>query len=253
MRSSTAHCALAVAVVAATASCHPDTRPVAVTTSPEPRAVTVTGDADVKVTPDIVEVTVGVESIDTTVAAVKAKNESALAQLLAAVSKAGVDGKDVQTEFINLEPRYRNYEAHDVLGYVARRTVTLTVHDVHKFEPVLSAVLESGGNVVMGVRFRTSELRKYRDQARALAIQAAREKAQALAKELGQEIDRPHRITEEQSSWSSPFGWWGGYGGAGQAQNVVQNAPSGSAAIEGTSAPGQISVNARVEVSFELK
>ena len=56
------------------------------------------------------------------------------------------------------------------------------------------------------------------------------------------------------SSWSSLFGWWGGYGGGGQqAQNVVQNAQTGPSDVEGTSAPGQISVNARVEVSFELK
>jgi len=198
-----------------------------------------------------------VETIDTTVAAVKAKNETAVAQMLAAVAGAGVAGKDAQTEFVYLEPRYRNYELHEISGYVARRTVKLTVQDVRQFERVLSAVLESGGNLVMGVQFRTSELRKYRDQARALAVQAAREKAEALAKELGQEIDRPQRITEEMSSWSSPFGWWGGYGfggGGGQmSQNVVQSVSTGSSAIDGTMAPGQIAVNARVQVSFTLK
>ena len=243
---------IAVCVAALAAGCQPEMRPVSVTTSPEPRSVTVTGDADVKVEPDIVEVTVGGESIDPTVAGVKAKNESAVAEMLSAVTKAGVAGKDAQTEFVYLEPRYRNWDTREVIGYLARRTVKLTVRDVHKFEPVLSAVLESGGNVVMGVQFRTSELRKYRDQARALAIQAAREKAEALAKELGQELDRPHRITEQQSSWSSLFGWWGGSGG-GQAQNVVQNASPSGSAVDGTIAPGQISVNARVEVSFELK
>ena len=225
--------AFAIYLAAFVAGCHPEMRPVAVTTSPEPRAVTVTGDADVKVEPDLVEVTVGVESIDTTVAAVKAKNETAVAQMLAAVTKAGVAGKDAQTEYVYLEPQYRNWEKRELIGYIARRTVRLTLRDVHKFEPVLSAVLESGGNVVMGVQFRTSELRKYRDQARALAIQAAREKADALAKELGQELDRPHRITEQQSSWSSLFGWWGGYGGGGQAQNVVQNASRGGSEVEG--------------------
>ena len=98
-----------------------------------------TGDADVKVEPDIVEVTVGVESIDPTVAGVKAKNESAVAEMLSAVTKAGVAGKDAQTEFVYLEPRYRNWDTREVIGYLARRTVKLTVRDVHEFEPVLSA------------------------------------------------------------------------------------------------------------------
>lgn len=245
---------LAACSFALVCGCHAETRPISVTTSPEPRSVTVTGDADVKVEPDIVEVTVGVESVDTTVAAVRAKNEDAVARMHAAATRAGVEGKDVQTEFVYLEPRYRNYEQREIIGYVARRTVKLTVRDVRRFDAVMAAVLESGANVMMGVQFRTTELRKYRDQARQLAIQAAREKAQALAKELGQELDRPHLIAEESSSWSSPFGWWGGYGGGGQmAQNVVQNASTSPTSVDGTVAPGRIAVNARVRVTFELK
>jgi len=61
---------------------------------------------------------------------VKAKNESAVAQMLAAVIKAGVPGKDAQTEFVYLEPRYRNWETREVLGYIARRTVKLTLRMV---------------------------------------------------------------------------------------------------------------------------
>jgi hypothetical protein len=235
----------------AVAACAPEGRPVSVSTSPEPRSVTVTGDADVKVVPDVVEVTVGVESLDTTVAAVKKKNDEAVAHVLGAAKAAGVDPKDAQTEYIYLEPRYRSYQDRDISGYVARRTVKLTVHDVRAFEPVLSAVLEAGGNVVQGVQFRTTDLRKYRDQARDLAVKAAREKAEDLAKALGQQIDRPHLIAEEQSTWSSPFGWWGG--GGGTSQNVVQSAGPSASESRDTVAPGQIAVNARVRVTFELK
>jgi hypothetical protein len=46
---------------------------------------------------------------------------------------------------------------------------------------------------VQGIQFRTSELREFRDQARALATGAAREKAEAMAAELGMEIGRANQ------------------------------------------------------------
>jgi len=105
------------------------------------------------------------------------------------------------------------------------------------------------------VDFRTTELRKHRDEARALAIKAAQEKAAALAGELGQTIGQPITISENQSSWWSWYGsWWGYRWGGSATQNVVQNA-GGSGATLGDSAlaPGQIAVNASVTVEFELK
>ena len=131
----------------------------------------------------------------------------------------------------------------------------ITLKDISKFEPLLSSVLEAGVNYIHGVDFRTTELRTYRDQARAMAIQAAREKAIALAKELGEEIGRPHRIDEQQTGWWSWYGggWWGRGGGMAGAQNVMLQNVGGSSGGESTIAPGQITVNAKVTTSFELK
>ena len=115
-------------------------------------------------------------------------------------------------------------------------------------------MLQAGATYIHGVDFRTTELRKYRDQARALAIKAAREKAEALARELGQQVGAPLHINEEQSGWYSWYGsWWGGRYGNVATQNVVQNAGGQAWGGEGTIAPGQISVTARVAVEFELQ
>jgi hypothetical protein len=230
-----------------------DNRPIYVTTSPEPRSVSATGEAEVRVVPDEIVFTVGVETNEETLAATKSRNDEAIRALQAAAVAKGVLPKDMQTEYVEVEPRYDNYERRNTIGYTARKTVVLTLRDLARFEPVLDAVVAGGANRVLGISFRTSELRKHRDEARALAVRAAREKAQALAKELDQEIDRPHSIDEEHNAWFSPFGsWWAGrYGQA--MQNVVQNAGPQQQAPDGTIAPGQISVTARVRVVFELK
>ena len=106
---------------------------------------------------------------------------------------------------------------------------------------------------VHGIQFRTTELRKHRDEARTLAIRAAQEKAVALAQELGQEVGQPHDIREDQSQWWSWYNTgWGGRAGS-MTQNVIQEGGSAPAGTEGTLAPGQISVTAKVTVSFEMK
>ena len=43
-----------------------------------------------------------------------------------------------------------------------------------------SSAIEAGANKVQGLEFLTTELRKYRDQARSMAIKAAQEKAAAF-------------------------------------------------------------------------
>jgi uncharacterized protein YggE len=88
-------------------------------------------------------------------------------------------------------------------------------------------------------------LRKYRDQARDLAVKAAREKAHALAQALGQEIGKALTIEEVP-----------GYEYAvNQNGYAVQNSYADSRPL-GPSGPsiavGQKAISASVTVSFEL-
>jgi uncharacterized protein YggE len=111
--------------------------------------------------------------------------------------------------------------------------------------------LKAGVNHVHGVDFRTTELRKHRDRARSLAIQAAREKATMMAGELGQRIGQPHSIREGHAGWWSWYGrWWGSSWRGRMSQNVIQEASGGTGG--GTLAPGQIAITANVTVTFEL-
>ncbi len=223
-------------------------------TTAEPRLITVSGEAEIRVVPDEVILTLGVETWDKNLAEAKSQNDERVANVLAAVESFGVEPEHIQTDHVSIEPRYEdNYEKEDLIGYFVRKTVVVTLRDISQFEDLLTAVLAEDVNYVHGIQFRTTELRQHRDQARALAIKAAQEKADALAGELGQDIGQPHSIREDQAGWFSWYNSWWGYrwGGNMMSQNVIQE--SGSAASAGdTIAPGQITVNARVTASFEL-
>ncbi len=216
-----------------------------------PRLVNVTGDAEVKIAPDEVVLILGVQTSDKNMQVAKSQNDERVKRVIAMTRDLGIDPRHVQTDQIRIDPRYEgSYAQSNFIGYFIYKTIVVTLKDVDKFESVYAAALGAGVTHVQGIAFRTTELRKYRDQARALAIKAAQEKAGALAGELGQKIGPPQSINEEYSGWSS---WYSTRWGGSMTQNVVQNAGGGTPNEEGTFAPGQISVTARVRVTFALQ
>ena len=151
------------------------------------RLVTVAGEAEVKVVPDEVVFDVTVQTINKDLRLAKNQTDDRVKKVIDLTRKYQIGATDVQTDYIRLEPRYRgNDEGRLFIGYSVRKDLLFTLREVSKAEALLSELMESGISRINGVRFQTSELRKYRDQARALAIKAAQEKAVALSTEIGQ-------------------------------------------------------------------
>ena len=221
------------------------------------RHVDVSGQAVVNVTPDRALVQLGVQSNATTLDEAQALNVSTIKAVIAAVKALGVDAKDIATDSYTVEPVYSNYETLFIKGYRIRNTVAVTLRDVTKAGPAVVAALKAGANTVDNVDLYTSELRKYRDQARDMAIKAAREKAQALAKAVGGDIGCALTINESTSSYYNGWWWYGRNQNQNQwTQNAVQNIPSQAPASGTDGEPisiGQISVKADVTATFSLK
>lgn len=223
-------------------------------TDNETGSISVSGEAVVKVVPDEVMLTLGVETWHRELSVAKRRNDERVSEVIKLARRYGIEQRQIQTDYINIEPRYElPYERTSIDGYFVRKTIVLTLHELDKFDSFLSAVTEAGVTHVHGIQFRTTELRKYRDQARALALQAAKEKAIDMATVLNSRIGFPQSVHEDQVGWYSwyGYGWWGSqYGFA--TQNVVQTIEGPPMEIDSTLAPGQISVSARVSVTFDL-
>jgi hypothetical protein len=218
--------------------------------------ISVTGEAVVKVVPDEVILTLGVETRHEELSVAKRHNDERVQRVIAVAERLWIQEKYIQTDFINISPEYeyRSDAVDRIVGYRVGKTIQITLRDIDRFDELLTSALEAGVNYVHGVEFRTTELRKYRDQARALAIQAAQEKAQALAGELGRTAGEPQSIYEQSSGWWSSYNsWWGSRWGNYVSQNVIQNAGLQAFTTTDGTALGQISVNASVQVTFELK
>ena len=220
----------------------------------DPRTITVTGDADVRVSPDEVIITLGIETWNKNLDEAKSENDERTRQVLALTDDFDIEPRHIQTEYLSIDPSYENWENRHIDGFYVRKTIVITLKNISKFEDLITGVLEHGVNHIHGIQFRTTELRKYKDEARALAIKAAEEKAIALAGELGQDVGKPRAISENQTGWWSWYGsWWGSYWSGSMAQNVIQEVGSNYSLEEGTIAPGQITVNAKISATFELE
>ncbi|MEW6531530.1 MAG: SIMPL domain-containing protein [Thermodesulfobacteriota bacterium] len=218
------------------------------------RQIRVTGEAVVKVVPDEVLLRLGIETSDKILSHAKALSDQRVKAVTGALKKAGIDPKHMQTDFIHIQPRYKyDYSQQSFIGYFVQTTVEVTVKDIAKFESILTAALEAGANYVHGIQFRTSELRKHRDEARNLALKAAQEKANDMAASLNQKVGKPITIFESPGMWWSSYDHHWGSRRQAQAQNIAQEAGPADTFIGETTAPGQIGIKAQVQVTFELE
>ncbi|MFL6467441.1 MAG: SIMPL domain-containing protein [Pyrinomonadaceae bacterium] len=213
--------------------------------------VQVTGTAEIFVVPDEATFYLKVARSDKNLVTAKNQNDENIGKILALTKRFNIDSKDVKTDFITvtekfdrkrLDPRDEEY-SNVFVGYTVSKTVIVKLKDLKKFEEFFGDVVKIGVTQISNVSFQSSELRKYKDQARLMAIRAAREKAVAIAGAINQEVGKAVTIEEKDiDGFRSPYA------------NSSSNSFSISDDRDGTDtvAIGTISVKAQVEVQFLL-
>ncbi|MEW6202399.1 MAG: SIMPL domain-containing protein [bacterium] len=221
--------------------------------------INVTGEAEVRVFPDEVTITLGIQTYNENIDIAKEQNDKTVKKVQGISKSYKIDEKYVKSDFLRVEPIYERYEQEineKIIGYRVRRNIVIILRDdLSVYENLITDVLKTGVNYIHGIQFGTTELRKHRDEARDLAIKAAREKAESLSAAMGQKIGKILFIDENRNYWGewSWYGrdWWGGSGNQ-MSQNVIQTVGGDMGGIDGT-AIGQIKVIASVSVKFELE
>src|SRR5688572_8680225 len=104
------------------------------------RTINVSGDAEVKVVPDEVVISMAVETNNTDLDKARQENDSKVASIIAMLKKLGIEDRFIQTEYLSVEPRYdysRNYDnerERKFLGYYMTKNISVKLKDVSKFE-----------------------------------------------------------------------------------------------------------------------
>ena len=161
--------------------------------------LTLAVEAEVSRPPDLVEVSGGVVTAAPTAAAAMAENASRMSAVVAAIRKAGVADRDVQTASLNLQPQYKyaNNEAPQLIGYQASNTVNIRLRKPDEVGRILDTLVSVGANRIDGPNFRVENADAALDDARTKAVAKGRARADLYARAAGLRVKRIVAITEQ--------------------------------------------------------
>lgn len=149
--------------------------------------------------PDIATISAGVVTQSATASAALAENATRMAATIAALRKAGVAERDIQTASINLSPQYRYGEnVPPVLtGYQASNQISIRFRDVKRSGAILDTLVQAGANQINGPSFSVDKPEPALDEARTAAIAQARARATLYARAAGLTVRRIVAISED--------------------------------------------------------
>jgi uncharacterized protein YggE len=164
--------------------------------------ISATGEA-VRV-PDVAVISAGVVTHSQTASGAIQEAADRMQRVIAALKRASIADRDVQTSNVSLNPEYRydNNQPPQLVGYTASNQVTVRFRDIRTSGKILDALVSQGANQISGPNLIVDHPEAALDEARAKAIAAGRARAELYARSLGMRISRIVAVSE--SSGASP-------------------------------------------------
>jgi len=161
-------------------------------------ALNLSASGEVKVAPDMATITFGVTTEAPTARAAMADNATRMTEVFAALRRAGIAERDIQTSGLNLSAQYDYVENQPprLRGYQASNRVTVGIMDLDAVGTTADAVVAAGVNQIDGIAFGLKDPKAAEDQARLLAVRALQDKAQLYARALGVELGAIRSLNE---------------------------------------------------------
>lgn len=167
------------------------------------RTITVVGTGQVKGTPDVADLSIGVEAqAASAVDALSTVNDRAQ-KVLDVLHDAGVDDADIQTSGLSVNPTYDDRSHID--GYAASNSVIARIRDLSKAGPIIdAAAAKAGDNIrVNSITFSIDDDSALLAAARTKAVKRARAQAAQLADAAGVAVGDV--LTIDEQTTASPY------------------------------------------------
>ena len=156
--------------------------------------------------PDVAIISAGVVSRSTTATGALQDTANRMSRVLAALKRAGIEDRDIQTSNVSLNPEYRYVENQPprLVGYTASNTVTVRFRDVRNSGKILDALVAQGSNQINGPTLTVDKPESALDEARTKAIAIGRARAELYARSLGLRVVRVVSVNESGGSYPVP-------------------------------------------------
>ena len=166
----------------------------------------VSATGDVTRVPDIAIITAGVVTRSVTAKSALQQAATRMDRVIAALKRAGVEDRDIQTSNINLNPEYTyaNNQPPKLNGYTASNQLTIRFRDIANSGAILDALVAEGANQINGPSLTIDKPEAALDEARARAVAAGRARADLYARSLGLRVARVVSVSESGGNYPSP-------------------------------------------------
>jgi len=193
--------------------------------------------------PDIAIINAGVVTRSQTATAAIQENANRMERVRAALRRAGIADRDIQTSQISLNPEYRYVEnqAPQLVGYTASNQVSVRFRDIRNTGRILDALVAEGANQINGPNLMIDKPEAALDEARASALAVGRARAELYARALGKRVVRLISVSES-----------GGYA-APPPMPYVMRAEAAQGAADSKIDPGEQRLQVTLAMTFELQ
>jgi hypothetical protein len=193
--------------------------------------------------PDIARISAGVVTLAPTATASIEQNAVRMAAVRAALRRAGIEDRDIQTSSISLNPEYRYNENQPpvLTGYRAGNEVTVRFRDIKNTGRILDALVSQGANQINGPMLGLDKPEAALDEARLAALTTARSRAEVYARSLGKRVRRVLSVSEA------------GAGHMPMPRPMMRESAQAVGSVASDIAPGEQTIAIALTVSFELE
>jgi uncharacterized protein YggE len=208
--------------------------------------LSVTGQSEVALTPDIAYVSIGVRTEASDVGSAVARNADAVESVMALLAESGIAPEDMRTSNFSVYSvdEYDNLGQREGFNYFVDNTVNVTVRDLPSLGDLLDDAVRAGANTIWGVQFDVADRSEATAEARDAAVADAKAQAEALAAATGVSLGEIASVSFSRNG----AGVFPAYGvGSGGGGGVAYDTAATSIV------PGQITVSAAVYLAYDIR
>lgn len=201
----------------------------------------VQGTGQVSAVPDSATISFSVTKQASTIADAQNQTNIIFNNILQALRNLGTSDKNIKTTDYSVNPNYDYTSGQKITGYTVTQSVQVKLNSLDKVNQTTDTITQNGANVVGGISFGFSDdmRQKLEDQARVMAVQQAKTKAQSLANASGIHLGRIVDVNENTGFSPIPVPLNAGIGAKAeitQPTNIT---------------PGQNSISITITLSYE--
>ncbi len=175
--------------------------PVTSTVTQKQDFFTVSGEGKVTVVPDTAIIEVGITSNQPSVKDAQNQANKVIADITTSLKDLGIAEGDIKTSNYSVYPQYDYRDGgqpNKIIGYQVNANLSIKVRDLSKANQAIDTATSKGANTIGGINLTVDEKKQKEllQEARKLAVDEAKTKADGLAKAAGISLGRIVNVQE---------------------------------------------------------